>query len=228
MSVAASEGLAQQGDMSAGASPAVGGHAAVEPGMQVDVPVTTGLLYQARRMGLLGGMGLLMLVGAAWVHFSALPAQRLAVAQSESDVRQARHKLLAAEPVAATAVSMVQIEQPDQAWQALADGLPDQSRRTALQAEVLATAKAQGLLVQSVKWRGGVESWASQPRLWRQRMQIPVEGRYTAVRQWVDALLKQKALSLDAIELQRADLMGDQVKAQVSVSLWWRLAPKGP
>jgi Tfp pilus assembly protein PilO len=227
MSVAASEGMVPPGDMSAGVSLAVASHAAMPPDIQLDVPATRGLLHLARRMGLVGGVGLLMLAGAAWLHFSAVPAKRQSVAQLESEVRQARHKLLAAEPAASAAVPVAQIDKPDQAWQALADGLPDQSRRTALQAEVLAAAKAQGLIVQSVKWRGGVESWASQPRLWRQRMQIPVEGRYTAVRQWVDALLKQKALSLDALEIQRPDLMSDQVKAQVSVSLWWRLAPRG-
>jgi len=31
-------------------------------------------------------------------------------------------------------------------------------------------------------------------------------------------------LSLDAIDLQRTDVMGESVKARVSVSLWWRMA----
>jgi Tfp pilus assembly protein PilO len=196
--------------------------------MRDDVPSSTGLVYVLKRLGVLGLMGLGMLAVAAWLHWSAVPAQREAAAQLASDVRQARHALMAITAAKADAPMQASIDKPDQAWQVLVDGLPDQTQRTKLQSAVLASAKAQGLVVQSVKWRGAAEAWSASPKLWRQRMQIPVEGRYTAVRQWVDTLLQQRALSLDAIELQRGDLMTDQVKAQVSLSLWWRVAPKGP
>lgn len=196
--------------------------------VQFAEPSTTGLRFAARRLGVVGWLGLLMLGAAVWLHLSVVPTQRAAVSQLESDVRQARHQLSEAAASQTEASKQVQIDKPDQAWQVLVDGLPDQTQRTRLQADVLASAKAQGLLVQSVKWRGAPEAWSSTPRLWRQRMQIPVEGPYAAVRQWVDTLLKQGALSLDAIDVQRGDLMTDQVKAQVSLSLWWRVAPKGP
>lgn len=196
--------------------------------VQFAEPSNTGLRLVVRRLGVVGWLGLLMLGVAAWLSLSVVPAQRAAVMQLDSDVRQARHQLSDAAANQVEASRPVQIDKPDQAWQVLVDALPDQSQRTRLQADVLASAKAQGLLVQSVKWRGAPEAWSSSPKLWRQRMQVPVEGTYTAVRQWVDALLKQGALSLDAIDVQRGDLMTDQVKAQVSLSLWWRVAPKGP
>lgn len=191
-------------------------------------PSIASFRFAARRLGVVGWLGLLMLGVAAWLNFAVVPAQRAAVMQLESDVRQARHQLSEAATKQAEASKQVRIDKPDQAWQALLDGLPDQTQRTRLQSDVLAAAKAQGLLVQSVKWRGAPESWSNTPKLWRQRMQIPVEGSYAAVRQWVDVLLRQSALSLDAIDVQRGDLMTDQVKAQVSLSLWWRVAPKGP
>jgi hypothetical protein len=60
--------------------------------------------------------------------------------------------------------------------------------------------------------------------LWRQRLTMPVEGNYPAIRIWLHSLLKQPALSLDALDIQRPEVMSDQVKGQVSVSLWWRQA----
>lgn len=196
--------------------------------VQLAEPPTTGLRFATRRLGVVGWLGLLMLGVAVWLHLSVVPVQRAAVMQLESDVRQARHQLSEAVANQTEASKLVRIDKPDQAWQALLDGLPDQTQRTRLQADVLAAARSQGLLVQSVKWRGAPEAWSNAPQLWRQRMQIPVEGPYLAVRRWVDALLRQGALSLDAIDVQRGDLMTDQVKAQVSLSLWWRVAPKGP
>lgn len=66
---------------------------------------------------------------------------------------------------------------------------------------------------------------ASVPQgLWRQRLTMPVEGNYPAIRIWLHSLLTQPALSLDALDIQRPEVMSDQVKGQVSVSLWWRQA----
>jgi len=73
--------------------------------------------------------------------------------------------------------------------------------------------------------RGELAPWVdkAQPQgLWRQRMVMPVQTSYPALRTWVAALLRQPALSIDALDIQRADPMSDQVKAQVTVSLWWR------
>ena len=182
----------------------------------------------AKRLGLAGWLGLGLLVGAAWAHFSYLPVQQASVAQLESDVRQARHRMLdAAQVGASSAQPALSADKPDLLLQALMDGLPAASLKTSLQANVLRDAAAQGLSVPSVKWRGGVEPWSAKPGIWRQRMQIPAEGGYGAMRQWVDALLHEPGLSIDAIDIQRKDLMSDQVKAVVSLSLWWRLAPEG-
>jgi NAD(P)H-hydrate repair Nnr-like enzyme with NAD(P)H-hydrate epimerase domain len=53
-------------------------------------------------------------------------------------------------------------------------------------------------------------------------MTMPIEGSYASVRAWLAQLLNEPALSIDNVDLQRGDVMSDQVKARVTVSLWWR------
>jgi hypothetical protein len=35
-------------------------------------------------------------------------------------------------------------------------------------------------------------------------------------------LLKEPALAIDAVDIQRADVMSEQIKGRVVLSLWWR------
>ncbi|RZI84068.1 MAG: hypothetical protein EOP38_10335 [Rubrivivax sp.] len=174
-----------------------------------------------KRLGLPGLVGLLMLGGAAWTEWSWLPSQRMQADVLASKARQLRHEMLVAHEAGAKG----QVLTPDAAWQALRQSLPDSTQRTALQTEVLASARAQGLTLAAVQFKGGPEGPAG---LWRQRMVMPVEGKYAGVRAWVGQMLSQPALSLDALDIQRSDVMGDKVKARVSVSLWWRSAGGAP
>jgi len=172
-----------------------------------------------KRLGWPGVLGLALLAGSAWVQWQWLPRQARQAEEQASRIRQWRHELLALDQKGSTPAKPVL--SPDEAWQAVWWQLPDASRRTALQGLVLGSARDRGLTLSAVQFKGAPEGPAG---LWRQRMTLPVEGRYADVRSWLAQLLSEPALSLDAIDLQRTDVMGESVKARVSVSLWWRMA----
>jgi hypothetical protein len=172
-----------------------------------------------RRMGLPGLLGLCLLAGAAWLHWAWMPRQQVQTDDLGSQTRRLRHELLAAS--AAPAASVAQLT-PETAWSALVSGLPDATQRLRLQSQVMDSARTKGLTMAAVQFKGGQDGV---PGVWRQRVVVPVEGRYSDVRAWVADLLREPALSLDALDIQRTDVMSDAVKARVSVSLWWRTAP---
>jgi hypothetical protein len=173
------------------------------------------MIQLLKRLGLPGLLGIVLLGGAAWVNWSWLPQQQAQADALASKARQLRHDLLAgaARPARATT--------PDAAWQSLRQSLPVFTQRTQLQSEILASARRLDLSLKAVQFKGGLEGATG---LWRQRLVMPVEGRYVDVRAWVGQLLSQHALSLDALDIQHSDVMSDTVKARVSVSLWWRPA----
>jgi hypothetical protein len=180
-----------------------------------------------KRLGLAGGLGLLMLGVAGWLLSTWLPGQRQAVDELGSQARRARHALLAQASDPAASQAQV-ISSPEQAWQTLWQGLPSAEQRVPLQTAVLRAAQDHGLTISSVQYRGARVPWSAQAGavLWRQRMVMPVEGPYPAVRAWLASMLTEPALSLDELDVQRTDVMGEQVKARVAVSLWWR-KPEG-
>ncbi len=201
----------------------------------MNLSATLQSLQQAlSRMGLVGVLGLMLLGACAWAQWSWLPARQAQADRLASDARYLRHALQAqqaAAPAEAASGARKAISSPDQAWQALWAQLPQADRRVALQGAVLKSAKDQGVQVQSVQYQGQRQNWADlgQETLWRQRMTMPVQGRYTAVRDWIQQLLREPALSVDALSIQRDNVLTDAVVAQVSVSLWWRQnAPAAP
>lgn len=175
-----------------------------------------------RRLGLPGLLGLAMLAASAWGHWVWLPEQQAQADMQASRARQLRHELLATNAKEKGAEAPVLT--PDAAWQSLWTRLPEADQRAALQSQVLTSARDRGLKLAAVQFKGGPEG---PPGLWRQRLTMPVEGRYADIRAWLSLLLGEPALSLDALDLQRTDVMGDLVKARVSVSLWWRM-PERP
>ncbi|MBH2015626.1 MAG: hypothetical protein I8H88_03995 [Burkholderiales bacterium] len=194
-----------------------------------------------RQLGVPGVLGAALLLASAWVILSWLPRQHAAVQQTESDTRRLRHELLqraeraqaearAAQAVDAQAHAVADASAPSHAlWASLWRDLPDASRRVDLQRAVLVSARDAGIPLASVQWRGEPVAWVDAAQsgappqgLWRQRLVLPVQASYPAVRTWVSALLREPALSLDSLDIQRSDPLSDQVKAQVSVSLWWR------
>jgi len=184
-----------------------------------------------RQLGWPGLLGLLTLAACVWQVQWALPQRRAEVAQTESDTRRLRHELLAKSQAATSVASAPPRDEPRQAWSRLWASLPDEQQRLALQGRVLASAEQVGVSLPSVQWQGEAVRWvnpgaASASGLWRERMAMPVQTSYPALRSWLDRLQREPALSVDAIDIQRNDLGSDQVRAQVSVSLWWRLNGK--
>lgn len=184
-----------------------------------------------RQLGWPGLMGAGLLLACAWFIQLELPKRREAVAQAESDVRRLRHGLIARARADSEPATAPRLDEP-QAWARLWSALPDESQRLALQARVLDSAAEVGVPVQSVQWQGEAVKWiapagavdasSSAPGLWRQRMAMPVQAPYPALRTWLDRLQREPALTIDALDIQRNDVQSDQVQAQVSLSLWWR------
>lgn len=179
-----------------------------------------------RQLGWPGLLGAGLLLVCAWFIQWQLPQRRADVAQAESDARRLRHELLARTNGGGEGTALPRRDEPMQAWDRLWSGLPDAQQRLVLQGRVLATAAQAGVPLQAVQWQGEAVKWA--PGLWRQRMTMPVQAPYPALRTWLDRLQRETALSVDVIDIQRKDLMSDQVQAQVSISLWWRQAMPQP
>lgn len=188
-----------------------------------------------RQLGWPGVMGGLALLASAWFIEVVLPRQQALLDQVESDARRLRHDLrLKAESVrvaqeaASRAAERGQVDENAGAralWSGLWRDLPDASQRLSLQRAVLQSAQDAGVPLAGVQWRGEAMSWidASHPQtLWRQRLTMPMQTSYPALRTWLSLLLREPSLSLDALDIVRADPMSDEVKAQVTVSLWWR------
>lgn len=184
-----------------------------------------------RQLGWPGLIGAGLLWACTWFIQLELPQRREAVAQAESDVRRLRHGLIARSSAGSEAAKAPRLDEP-QAWGHLWSALPDESQRLEMQARVLASAADVGVPLQSVQWQGEAVKWiapagavdssSSAPGLWRQRMAMPVQAPYPALRTWLDRLQREPALTVDALDIQRNDLQSDQVRAQVSISLWWR------
>jgi hypothetical protein len=185
-----------------------------------------------RQLGWPGLVGAALLMACTWFTQLELPRRHGALAQAESDVRRLRHGLIArATPGSETSTEADRLNAPSQAWASLWSGLPDEGQRMARQARVLDSAAQVGVPLQSVQWQGEAVKWlapadadadAAPSGLWRQRMTMPVQAPYPALRTWLDRLQREPGLTVDAIDIQRNDVQSDQVRAQVSLSLWWR------
>jgi hypothetical protein len=193
--------------------------------MNLSLMLTQGL----SRLGLAGALGLALLAACGWAQWSWLPAQQEAAARLASDARYLRHALQETALTPPASSQPAAFSTPDQAWQALWQQLPQAERRVALQGAVLKAAREQGVQVQSVQYQGQRQNWADQggETLWRQRMTMPVQGRYVDLRNWLGQLLREPSLSVDALSVQREGVQSEAVVAQVSVSLWWRQSAKG-
>ena len=91
------------------------------------------------------------------------------------------------------------------------------------------SAAKMGVSAQSIQYQGGQEPWSAHAgqALWRQRLTLPVQGRYGDVRAWIGTLLSRPYVSLDTLEIQRSDTASDLISGRVSLSLWWRVEQGG-
>ena len=186
------------------------------------------VMRYVKQCGLAGFMGLALLLASAWACWRWLPEQRAAVDAVNSQARHVRHDLQQADAGRAAKAPTAAIRTPDLAWEALWSGLPQADQGLPLQAAVLSAARERGVAIDSVQYQGARAPWSVHEgaSLWRQRMVMPVTGAYPAVKAWLTQLLKEPALSIDELSLQRSDITSDTVQARVAVSLWWRKAER--
>lgn len=195
------------------------------------------------RLGWPGLTGLLMAALAGVGAWQWLPAWRAAADEDEAQVAHLRRQLQQQSPTrprpsprgradkaagdsvraSGTGASAPEVVTPALAretWARAWAALPTREDAVARQAAVLSQAAERGVSVPTVQYRGAPLS--ALPLVWRQQMVLPVEGPYPALRDWLGAVLRDRAVSLDALDVVRADPMGEQVKARVALSVWWR------
>jgi hypothetical protein len=169
-----------------------------------------------------------MLASAAWTLWHWLPQQQALSDELGSQSRRLRHELQAKLDAHARPLQVVagakHVDSPQAAWQALWQAMPDAQQRLPLQAGLLDSAHKQGLLISAVQYRGAPEPGAQQAgqTIWRQRMSMPIEGSYPALRAWLALQLQNPAMAIDALDIQRDDASSERVKARIELSLYWR------
>ena len=60
------------------------------------------------------------------------------------------------------------------------------------------------------------------PQVWRQQITLPLQGRHADLMAWLNHAWAQADWSIDGLDLTRDDVMSDQVKARVTLSIWAR------
>jgi hypothetical protein len=179
-------------------------------------------------LGLPGWLGVALLAAAAWCYWGEAPVAQQALLAQQDDTARLREQLTRASaspddqrPADAQALS------PEAAWQVLWQRLPQAEAGVRMQAALLASARQHGVQLGTVQFQGDV--LPGMPGVWRQRMTLPVQAPYPALRAWINQVLQASAggatVSLDALAVNRTDVMSDVVKARVVWSLWWRAAP---
>jgi hypothetical protein len=190
-------------------------------------------LRHLRALGIPGGVGLVLLLACAWAFTVLAPDRQAQVDALSSQVRHLRHDLLSDvgdQATAGGAGTDLGRMSPDQAWQSVWDAFPLDSQRLAILKRVTSSAVKMGVSSQSIQYHGAKEPWSEHAgqSLWRQRLTLPVQGRYGDLRAWIGTLLSQPCVSLDTLDIQRADTASDMVSGRVSLSLWWRVEQGRP
>lgn len=177
-------------------------------------------------IGLPGMVGLILVVASAWTILVWAPERQNQIDTVSSQARHLRHELQSSMAQTSSDISRLA---PDQAWQSVWDALPLDSQRLEILKRVTSSAAKMGVSAQSIQYQGGQESWSAHAgqALWRQRLTLPVQGRYGDVRAWIGTLLSRPYVSLDTLEIQRSDTASDLISGRVSLSLWWRVEQGG-
>lgn len=179
-------------------------------------------------LGVPGLLGVALLVLAAWLHWGEAPVEAQALAEQEDALTHLREQLKRATAGGAAQASMAASPADTGArWQQLWRFLPEADAGHRMQAEVLSMARQRGIQLGSVQFHG--ESVPGLPGVWRQRITLPVNAPYPALRAWLNDVMQAPAwgpaVSLDALSIERKDVMTDVVDARVTWSLWWKVSP---
>lgn len=177
-------------------------------------------------LGWPGVSGLVLLLCAWVLHGVWLPGLQAEHEEAQSQVDLLRHQLQS-QAQAARATEGAQGTKAvtssltaEQAWAALWQRLPGHADITARQAEALDRATRLGLRLDSVQFKGA--PLKALPQVWRQQITLPLQGRHADLMAWLNHAWAQADWSVDALDLTRDDVMSDQVKARVTLSIWAR------
>jgi hypothetical protein len=170
----------------------------------------------ARRIGVPGFAAMLVLAWTAWTHWIVDPGLAGDIAVLRGQIHEA--KAGAAAPQASMPAAEVVLRAFDAR-------LPDDAASNETLAAVLQQAKASGLSVETVRF----ETDATRlPGVVRHRADLPLKGRYAALRAWLSRALRDNGgLTLDALDIERRDVDANDVEAKVTLSLWARTAAVG-
>jgi type II secretory pathway component PulM len=187
----------------------------------------------AALLGWPGWMGLLMLGMAAALYLAWLPALQAEHEEATTQVEHQRKQLKqlserlaqadvakAAGPDAQASTRLPLPESAEQAWALLWPMLPERHQMLARQTAILKWADVQGIKMDNVQFQGA--PLKALPQVWRQQVSLPVQAPYAALATWLTQLRSLQGLSIDSLEISRDDVMSDQVKGRVGVSLWMR------
>ncbi len=169
---------------------------------------TDRLAFALRRVGWPGFAALAILVASAWGEWIYAPAISSETAALHAQALQERERKSVARPVdgAQATLATVYARLPD-------DHLSNETLAAFLQA-----AKAQGLVVDAVQF--STES-SRLPGVVRHKVQVPIKGRYEALRTWISTTLHEHpGVSLDALAIKRKDALTSELDAQLTLSLW--------
>ena len=177
-------------------------------------------------LGWPGVSGLVLLLCAWVLHGVWLPDLQAEHDEVQSQVDLLRHQLQSqAQAASATegaqgAKAAASSLTAEQAWAALWQRLPAHADITARQADALDRTTRLGLRLDRVQFKGAPGK--DLPQVWRQQITLPLQGRHADLMAWLTHAWAQADWSIDGLDLTRDDVMSDQVKARVTLSIWAR------
>ncbi len=168
------------------------------------------LVFGLRRVGWPGFAAFAILAASAWGRWVNAPAIMSETAALHAQALQERERKAVARPIDGVKATLA----------AVYARLPDDRLSNATLAALLQAAKAQGLVVDAVQFR--TES-SRLPDVVRHQLQMPIKGRYDALRAWLSKTLHEHpGVSLDSLEIKRKDALTSELEAELTLSLWAR------
>jgi hypothetical protein len=168
------------------------------------------LRHAIARLGVPGLTAGVLLAFSAWGEWMEVPQ----IEKATADMEQRRANLVARQAGVDARL------RPAQALAAVHATLTPRAQSNDAIAIVLEQARVNGLAVDTVQYRNTSDPLAG---VERHEIEIPVKGRYEAIRAWLaGTLAEQRSLSLDTLALRRPDARQDVVEAHVGMSLWVR------
>ena len=174
------------------------------------------LSRDARRWGVPGGLGALLVGAALLVLLVVVPQGRAALRADEAVLHEARVRAAQARR---QQDGQAADSDPLRSFQA---GFPAAGERHRRITNLMALAAGLGLQPRRSDVRSLPEAGLG---LTRVRVVLPLSGPYASLRRYVDqALREDPALTLDLLRLERSDLQSGELRAELQWSLWMRSA----